>query len=169
MTDDPEWTYLNDRHFKVRLRVRMNRLYQQRRQVHFELAENSLKVLSIVMGSAAMANLSGPVLLQVFGGGLVAFAAASLVFGWGNKARDAGRRAVEWAGLERDIEAVGERTFTEAHLAQWFARCSDIEATEPAMARRLLERCYRQACESFGVKPSPGGPSAAWMPDVVVP
>lgn len=169
MTDDTEWKYLHDRRFNVRLHVRMNRLYQQRRQVHFELAENALKVASIVMGSAAMATLASPELLQIFGGGLVILASSSLVFGWGNKARDAGRRAVEWAGLERDIEAAGERTFTEAHLAQWCARCADIEATEPAMATRLLERCYRQACESFGVPPSPGGPRAAWMPDVVVP
>jgi hypothetical protein len=91
------------------------------------------------------------------------------VFGWGSKARDAAKRSAEWARLERDIEAAGERSFTEAQLADWVAKCNDLEAGEPAFHPGLWERCYLRACENLGHKPSdPSSKWTRWRPAIVV-
>jgi len=83
---------------------------------------------------------------------ITAGSTASLVFGFGAKARDAARRCADWAQLERDIDACGERDYTEAHINAWKARCNEIEVGEPAPNVRLLERCHARALESLGAK-----------------
>lgn len=167
--DQTEWEYLHRRRFDVRLRARMNRLYQQRRAAVMELREGAVKVASLLAGSVTLANVSAPTVVQWATAAIFAGTAASLVFGWGSKARDAARRVSDWVNLERDVDAAGERDFTEAQLDAWAARCNDIEAAEPALNTRMLERAYRQACESLGAQPAPGGVKALWLPAVVVP
>lgn len=167
---DPESSYLWDRRSNVRLRALANRLYQQERQKHMEWREGLVKVASIVLGSVAFAKVADADALRWLGALVFAASMASLVFGWGNKSRDAGRRQAEWAGLEREIEAAGERGFTEEQVAAWFARANEIEATEPASNHLLFERCYRRACEITGVPPNQTVPKpAAWKPTVVLP
>lgn len=168
MTATPEWDYLHKRRFDVRLRARTNRLYQLRRQSVMELREGLVKVASLIAGSVALANVAHPAVVQAAAAVIFGGTAAALVFGWAAKSRDAARRSSEWTALEREVDAVGERTFSEPQLDAWQARCNEIEATEPAANKTMLERAYRQACESFGVKPSPGGPWP-WLPSVVIP
>ena len=166
--DTSEWDYLHKRRFDIRLRARMNRLYQQLRQATMELREGAVKVASLLAGSAAIAQVTNAGVVQAAAAVIFAGTAATLVFGWGPKARDAARRGSEWVALERDIEAAGERSFTEPQLDAWAARCNDIEASEPAPNRRMLERAYRMACEGLGAAPAAGGPRL-WLPAVLVP
>lgn len=166
--DDREWRYLCDRRLDLRLRALMNRIYQQERQRRLELREAAVKVLSLVAGSAALARVADAQVVTAAAALIFAGTAASLVLGWGNRARDAARRASDWATLERDIEAAGERGFTEAQLAHWAARCNEIEATEPAANATLLERCYRRAAAALGATPAPGGPPT-WRPVLLLP
>lgn len=84
---------------------------------------------------------------------ITASTAASLVFGFGAKARDSATRNSEWALLERDIELAGQPDFTETDLAKWAARCNEIEAGEPAAHAGLMERCYQRACTALGQTP----------------
>jgi hypothetical protein len=166
--DQTEWSYLHQRRFDLRLRARMNRLYQQRRQAVMELREGAVKVASLIAGSVALANVANPVTVQIAAAVIFAGTAAALVFGWGSKARDAARRHGDWTAIEREIDAAGERRFSEADLDRWASRCNEVEASEPAPNRFMIERAYRTACTSLGATPTAGGPWP-WVPGLVVP
>lgn len=172
MTDHPlpdtEWAYLHRVRHDLKMRVLMNRLYQQERARRMELREGGVKAASLIAGSVAVAAVTTPDIVRACAAVIFAGTAASLVFGWGNKARDAGRRAAEWIALDRDIAAAGERHFTEVQLNAWMARCNEIEAGEPAANEVLLECCYRKAAEALGVKPAEGG-APTWRPVFVLP
>lgn len=165
---DAEWEYLHQRRFDVRLRAATNRIYQQRRAALMDMRERLVKASSLIAGSAAFVSVTHPDVIRI--GALVIFAgsALSLVFGWGMKARDAADRASKWATLEGEIEAKGARGFAESDIDRWAASCSETERGEPAANRRLFERAYRQACQSLGASPTPGGPQA-WLPVIFVP
>ncbi|MDN4038675.1 hypothetical protein [Massilia sp. YIM B02443] len=159
-TLDPDlWKHFCNRRSDIRLRALMNRMYYQERQRIFELREGLVKVVSLLAGSAALAKVADPQIVQWCAVVITANTAASLVFGFGTKARDSAKRSSEWALLERDIEARGERSFVEADLNTWCARCNEIEASEPAAHPGLLERCYIRACETLGSTP---GKASFW-------
>jgi hypothetical protein len=164
-----EWDYLHQRRHNVRLRALMNRLYQQRRAAIMEMREGAVKAASLIAGSVALANVSSPVVVQWAAAVIFLGTACSLVFSWGNKARDAARRASDWVNLDRAVAAAGERSFTEDQLDEWMARCNEIEANEPASNDRLLERCYKEACATLGSEPAPSTIPAPWLPAVIIP
>lgn len=155
--DKSDFDYLWGRRSDIQLRALTNRLYQQERQRIFELREGFIKAASIFASSVAFAKVTDVAVVQWCAALIAAGSICALVFGFGNKARDAAKRSTEWAQLERDIEAAGQRTFTEDQLAQWAAKANEIEAGEPAANRILLERCYLRACESLGATPEPKG------------
>lgn len=164
-----EHEYLWGKRCRILLRAYTNRLYQQERQRIFELREGLVKVSSLAAGSVAIAKVTSPEFVSMAVAVIFTGTAASLVFGWGGKSRDAAKRAVDWASLERDIEAAGERQFSEAQLGEWGARCNDIEAGEPALHPGLWERCYLRACESHGHIPGePKSRWTRWRPAIVV-
>jgi hypothetical protein len=169
--DTVNYKYLHDRRFEIRVQVRMNRHYQQRRQAAMEFREGLVKVCSLIAGSVALANVTDPQIIKAAAAVVFAGTAAALVFGWGNKARDAAKRFVDWVALERDIDATGERTFTEADLDAWQARCTAIESGEPAPNRRLLNACHMLACESLGSSTDKHPGKATWqrLPPVIIP
>lgn len=150
MTDESD--YLWQRRYDVKLRALMNRMYYQERQRIFENREGIIKAASILAGSIAFAKVADPEIIQWCAAFITAGSTLSLVFGYGNKARDSVKRSAEWAQLERDIDQVGERGFTEEQINQWFARANDLEAGEPSAHHLLLERCYERAIESLGGK-----------------
>ncbi len=169
-TTDAEWDYLCTKRAALRLRTLSNRLYQQERQRMMETREGLVKAASLLSGSVALASIAQKEVIQFAVAIITVGTVLSLVFGWGNKARDAAKRATEWANLDRDIEAQGERTFTEEMLGAWFARCNEIEATEPAQNAVLFEKSSRRACEALRHTPSEGGPSGwRWRIPVVIP
>jgi hypothetical protein len=151
MTDE-NFNYLWQRRYEIKVRALMNRMYYQERQRIFEWREGFIKAASILAGSIAFAKVTEPEIIQWCAAFITAASTFSLVFGYGNKARDSVKRSSEWAQLERDIEQVGERDFTEEQINQWFARSNEIEAGEPAAHRILLERCYERAVETLGGK-----------------
>jgi hypothetical protein len=131
----------------------MNRYYYQERQRIFELREGLVKALAILGGSVAYAKVADEKLLKISVAAVAFSSALSLVFSWGSKARDSSKRSAEWALVERDMEAVGERSFTEDNLNAWSARCNELEAGEPAPNTALLERSYQRACRTLGSTP----------------
>lgn len=147
---DAEFEYLWGRRYSLKVRALMNRMYYQERQRIFEWREGAIKAASIVAGSVAFANVTDPAIIKVCTATIAVLSTASLVFGFGNKARDSAKRTAEWTQLERDIEAAGERDFTEPQINQWAARANEIESGEPAPHHRLLERCYERAVEALG-------------------
>lgn len=155
-----EQKYLWKRRSDVKIHALTNRIYQQERQRIFEMREGLIKALSLVCGSLAFANIATPNIVLLCGAAVVIGNSLSLVFGFGNKARDAARRSAEWTALDRQIDAAGERSFTEAQLDEWKARCSEIESGEPALHPGLFERSYLRACESIGAVPT--AKSSAW-------
>lgn len=138
--------------YDIKIRALMNRLYYQERQRIFEAREGMVRAASILAGSVAFAKIADPAVVQWCAALITVGSTLSLVFGYGNKARDSVKRSTEWAQLERDIDQVGERDFTEAQINQWRARANDLEAGEPAAHRVLLERCYERAVEALGGK-----------------
>ena len=149
---DKNSDYLWERRYEVKVRALMNRMYYQERQRIFEWRESFIKAASILAGSIAFAKVADPQIIQWCAFIITGGSTASLVFGYGNKARDSVKRSAEWAQLERDIELIGERDFTEEQINQWFARANDIEAGEPAAHRILLKRCQERADEALGGK-----------------
>ena len=148
-----EYEYLFNRRCDVRQRVLANRIYYQERQRIFEFREGLIKVVSILAGSYAFAKVADSTIVGWCAIAITTSSAASLVFGFGTKARDSAKRSSEWAMLERDIELAGERHFTEDQLSQWASRCNEIEAGEPAAHPGLFERANHRACEAMGSKP----------------
>ncbi len=148
MTDNHD--YLWQRRYDIKKRALINRLYYQERQRIFESREGIIKAFSIVAGSIAFARISDPYLIQWCAAIITLGSTVSLVFGYGNKARDSVKRSAEWAQLEREIDQVGERDYTEAQLNGWFAQANDLEASEPSAHRILFERCYERTVENLG-------------------
>lgn len=148
--------YLQDlwnRRQALKLRALSNRLYQQERGRLLEWREGAVKVASLMAGSVALSRVLDPAVVNACIAVIFAGTCASLVFGWSAKARDASRRAADWTVLERDIEAAGERQFTELNLDAWTARAAEIEAGEAGVSRTLHERTYTRACEALGLTP----------------
>lgn len=131
----------------------MNRMYYQERQRIFEFRDGIVKVIALLAGSVAFSRIADPRVVQWCAAIITVSSAASLVFGFGTKARDSAKRSSEWTLLERDIEARGERSFDEDDLSKWAARCNELEAGEPAGHPGLLERCNLRACEVMGSTP----------------
>lgn len=150
---DSERKYLFDRWGDIKLRALTNRYYHQERQRIFELREGLVRALAILGGSVAFSNIADKQLLQFSVATITLSSACSLVFAWGAKARDSSKRSAEWALVEKEMEQTGERSFTEAHLNTWAARCNELEAGEPAQNTALLERSYQRACRSLGSVP----------------
>jgi hypothetical protein len=160
---DTEWDYLRNRWDNLRVRTLSNRLYQQERQRIMELREGLVKVASLVFGSVALSRVVKDQAIIDTGIAIIfAGNVSSLVFGWGSKARDAAKRAAEWVTLDRDIEKAGERHFTEDDLKLWYARCSEIESSEPAQNQALFDSCFRRACLLLRVKPPAEVPKYFW-------
>lgn len=155
---DREWSYLSGRRVNLRVRALSNRLYQQERQRIMERREGLVKVAALVFGSVALSRVVTNRTITDLGLAVIfAGTASSLVFGWGSKARDAAKRASEWAILDKEMEEAGERGFAEEQINQWAGRCSEIESSEPAPNQSLFELCYRRACESLGCAVPQGG------------
>lgn len=170
-----EFDYLWGRRSAIQLRALMCRYYYQERQRIFETREGIIRVIAILGGSVAFSKLFGEgaklltLDLQQWCAALItATSAGSLVFGFGNKARDSAKRSAEWALLERDIELVGQRDFTEADINKWAGRCNEIDASAPAMHPRLKEECYLRACASMGSTPQ-GKADLSWWRRVCPP
>jgi hypothetical protein len=149
---DEEFLYLWGRRSKLRQRVLVNRLYYQERQRIFEWREGFVKVVSILAGSIAFSKVANEDIVKLCAIAITCTSAGSLVFNFGNKARDSAKRSAEWALLERDIEAKGERDFTEGDISLWAARCNEIEAGEPSPHERLLEQCNVRACRALNME-----------------
>lgn len=147
---EEEHNYLWGRRYNVIVRALTNRMYYQERQRIFEWREGIIKAASILAGSVAFARVTEPVIIQWCVAFITLASTISLVFGFGNKARDSVKRSAEWALLERDIERIGERGFTEEDISEWLSRANEIEAGEPAAHRILFERCYERAVEALG-------------------
>jgi hypothetical protein len=163
--------YLWNRRCAIQLRALMNRIYYQERQRIFEFREGVIKVIAILGGSLAFSNIAAPGLVQWCAAVITVSSAASLVFGFGTKARDSAKRNSEWALLERDIELAGQRDFTESDLARWAARCNEIEAGEPAAHPGLMERSYQRACTALGQTPEGPAELTFWQrycPPIVI-
>ncbi|CAG2126849.1 hypothetical protein LMG31506_00203 [Cupriavidus yeoncheonensis] len=152
--EESEHTYQWARRNEVMVRALTNRLYQQERQRIMEWREGAIKATSLIAGSAAIARIADPMVLSWAGAVVVLGTTLSLVFGFGSKARDAAKRATEWAMLDRDIHAVGPTEFTAEQVNTWAARCNEIEAGEPAANALLLQRSYERACAAIGAQPS---------------
>lgn len=150
MTAKTNHEYLWDKRHQLKVRVLANRIYQQERQRRFEFREGVVKALSIIVGSFAFVNIANQVIIKWCVFLITAFNVVSLVFAYGNKARDAGKRASDWVLLERDIDIVGERDFTEQQLNEWFGRCNEIEVGEPAAHKVLMEISTKRANDSLG-------------------
>ena len=144
--------YLWNRRSSIRQRVLTNRMYYQERQRIFEWREGFVKVISILAGSIAFSKMADENVVKWCAVTITVSSAGSLVFNFGNKARDSAKRSAEWAFLERDIEARGERDFTESDISSWAARCNEVEAGEPAPHKRLLEQCNARACAALNMK-----------------
>jgi len=145
-----EHDYLWHRRQELRVRALTNRRYQLERQRVMEWREGAVKVASLAAGSVAIARIADPVLIYSAVAVIFVGTSASLVFGWGNKARDAAKRAAEWVAIDADIAAAGERDFSEDQLNAWEARCNLIESGEPAANLVLLETCQQLACDALG-------------------
>lgn len=149
MTSD-EHNYLWNRRYQLKVRVLANRIYQQERQRRFEFREGAVKALSIIAGSFAFFNIANKELIKWCVFLITVFNVISLVFAYGNKARDSGKRASDWTLLERDIDIVGERDFSEQQINEWLGRCNEIEAGEPAAHIILMELSTKRANVALG-------------------
>lgn len=157
-----DWDYVCKRWDNLRMRTLSNRLYQQERQRIMERREGLVKVASLVFGSVALSRVVKD--QSVIDAGLaIIFAGnvSSLVFGWGSKARDAAKRAADWASIDKEIEKVG-RHFNENTINLWYSRCNEIESNEPAPNHSLFEICSQRACDTLGLKAGAGGPKIDW-------
>lgn len=146
----------------LRVRALANRRYQLERQRVMEWREGAVKVASLAAGSVAVTRVAEAALIYSAVAVIFVGTSSSLVFGWGNKARDAAKRAAEWVAIDADIAEAGERDFSEEQLNSWEARCNRIESGEPAPNQVLLECCQQLACNALGRTASGDHGIAQW-------
>lgn len=166
-----QFKYLWDRRAAIQVRALMSRYYYQDRQRIFETREGVIKIIAILGGSLAFSRLVAVDISQWCAALITVSGAASLVFGFGTKARDSAKRSAEWALLERDIELAGQRDFDESNLNNCAARCNEIESGEPAMHPCMKEECYLRACASLGQEPIGSSSLPKWRlacPPIVI-
>jgi hypothetical protein len=160
--DDTEGKYLWGRRRDLLVRALANRLYYLERQKILERREGLVKVASLVAGSVAIAKVTDARFIQGAVAVIFVGTCSSLVFGWGNKARESAKRAADWVALSVEIEAKGERSFSEDDVSAWAARCHTLETGEPAQNQALFESCYLRACEAQGASPTGKGKRWLW-------
>ena len=142
--------YLWQKRYDIKVRALTNRIYYQERGRLFEFREGFIKAVSIAAGSVALAKVTDPDIIQYCAAFITLASTISLVFGYGQKARDSIKFSAEWAMLEREIDQAGERDFTEQQINTWFARANEIEASEPSAHKRLFKRCHQRAVKTLG-------------------
>lgn len=147
-------SHQNPEFLQIHVRAYANRLYQQDRWRILERRENVVKAASVVLGTAAFADIKGffgqnsellAVLLLLF----VVVNAVALVFQWGAKSRDAAKRSAEWTLLVREMEKAGAAECGPEHLNLWRSRCAEIESGEPSANEYLKWRAIDRACETL--------------------
>ena len=166
---DTEARYLWGRRRDLLVRALSNRLYYLERQKILERREGLVKVASLVAGSVAIAKIADPLVIQAAVAVIFIGTCSSLVFGWGNKARESAKRAADWVAMSVEIEAKGERSFAESDVSAWAAKCHTLEAGEPAQNVALLESCYLRACEAHQASPTGKMKRRLWRPFRVIP
>lgn len=93
---DEQFRYMWNRRAAIQLRALSNRIYYQERQRIFETREGIIKVIAILGGSLAFSRIADAELVQWCAAAITISTAASLVFGFGTKARDSAKRSSKW-------------------------------------------------------------------------
>lgn len=96
MSDEND-KYLWQRRYDIKVRALTNRMYYQERQRIFDQREGFIKAASILAGSFAFAKVTDPKIIQWCAVIITGGSTLSLVFGYGNKARDSAKRSSAWA------------------------------------------------------------------------
>ncbi len=157
MTESHMYADFSTRFAGLRVLIQANLVYQQNRLRVMELRDGGIKLLSLVLASSVVAQLSqhdtalvwwillGSSLVAVVGNGM------SLVFNWGGKARDASQRAIDWARLDAEVRAKPPPV-TEQDLAAWNEKAALNSVGEAPKCEPLWCRSEEEAARLLGVE-----------------
>lgn len=149
MTDD-DFRYLWSQRHDVLYRVELSAIYHRKRERFFVLLDRGINALGVACGSVAMAQIGGTGVAQWSAGIFTLAATLGLVVGLADLAKRHGALAADFARLEAEIMAAGERDFTETQLAQWSARVREIEVSEPRTLAALVNLCQNDLAIAAG-------------------
>ena len=142
MTEDAN--YLWTKRYEALYRAELSSLYHRKRERFFENFDRIAKVIAIIGGSVAFANVGGPELVRWSAAVITLTSTVALVFGLGERARRHAELASEFARVQSDIVAHGERDFSEEDIRRWDERTRLLEAKEPATLGALAQLCQNQ-------------------------
>lgn len=135
-----EHEYLNQRWHDIRFQAQVSYLYHRKRQRHWDLLDKGTKGAAIVLGAGTMAQaLSAYV--PWLGGAISGLGLLSLVYGYSDRKQQHRELADDYARFAAEIESIGPRDYTEAHLNKWAARQQELNAKEPPTLHTLTTLC----------------------------
>lgn len=120
--------------------------YHRKRQWFFDLCDKVTQAASVIMGLAVFGK---PVQdhLPALGITIASLGVLALVFGYADR-KQCHREIADLARqLAGEIAAVLDAQLSDADLARWELRRTDIDVREPPNLKTLVEKCeWEQAC-----------------------
>lgn len=147
---EQEKEYLWGRREGVVYGATLSTMYHRRRERFFSLLDRWDKVLTLVLGASAFVKVFGDDTVTWLGIPFGLLASCSLIFDFAERARQHSQLASAFKGLEADVEAKGERGFTEDDVDAWAARLRRIEADEPATYNIVVRLCQNEIARARG-------------------
>ncbi|WP_423197394.1 MULTISPECIES: hypothetical protein [unclassified Cupriavidus] len=139
MTWDPiVW----EQRYGLLFRCWLSRAYHQKRERFYDQCDNLAKAVSVVGGSATVAQLLNHDAMVVTAALITVTATGSLLFGFARKARLHADLARSFAMLEARI--VGSGVFDAAQMDALQAELVAMEVSEPRALGALLRICHNE-------------------------
>lgn len=148
--DDENGDYLWGARHALIYRIELSTLYHHKRERFFEMLDKGGKAVSVLGGSAALANLASRPTLLAIGVAITATSTLSLVAGLSDRSKRHAELARNFRNLEAEVIAAGERDFTEAQLSSWAAKERSLEASEPPALSVLIVVCQNELAAAAG-------------------
>lgn len=139
-----EFKYIWAERHNVLYRVELSVLYHLRRERFFDLCDKFAKVVSVVGGTAVIAQVLSPTILTAVAVLITVSSAVSLVFSLSDKAKRHSDLAKNFRRLEGEILGRGAKTFTDMDVATWNSKIRELEAGEPGRLATLVVLCQNE-------------------------
>lgn len=123
--------------------------YHRKRQRFFDLLDKLTKALTVLAGASLLGALVKDH-LPAIGAAISALGLLSLVFGYGDRKQAHKEMAESFMLLRAQVEAAGQRGFTEQQLSGWEADLQRLNAKEPPTLYALVTLCQNEQAVASG-------------------
>ena len=128
----------------------LSRIYHQKRERFFDLADSLTKAITLIAGTASIARVISPGGQLIVGVIITITSVLSLVIGYSKKARNHSDVAKAFMDIEAKIMTAG--ILTQEQVDNFLAEILRVEMNEPRTLGALMVICQNEIAEMQGEK-----------------